>query len=340
MSTADLWAARDYLQRLIRDFFHQRRYIEVDTPIAVISPGTEVHLNYFSTVWKNYQGREHELFLRSSPELHLKQAVANGIAKAFHLARCFRNDGEMSPWHHPEFTMLEWYETKISYQKIIEQTEELIGESFAACKRLARSKKWNIQAAKIPKKFTRISVADAFREFVGIDLVDEDPELAAKARAAGCISVGATDSFETAYFKVLLDRIEPGLAGMGGAVLMDYPPSQAALAVIKGGVARRFEFYVSSPIAPTTAVVELCNGFEELLGEKENRERVKEAAILRAQAGHAPVPEDPDFYAALSGGLAPCCGNALGFDRLLALALGESSIDRVIPFRNAAAYST
>jgi len=336
LSTLDVWTARDHLQRFIREFFHRRRYIEVDTPMGVLCPGTEVHLNYFSTKWTDHRGIDRPLFLRSSPELHLKQAIAAGVPRAFHLARCFRNKGEMSAWHHPEFTMLEWYETKITYEGMIKQTESLIHEAAKTIKALARKKKWDLSPTPLPRVFTRISVADAFHEFAKLDLVDQDPDLARKARAMGYHSVRTDDDFETAYFKILLDKIEPSLARIGGAVLMDYPPSQSALAVIKGGVARRFEFYVASPIQPQTEVVEICNGFEELLGEEENRRRIKAANLLRAAAGNAPVPEDPDYFAALGRGLAACCGNALGFDRLLALALGESNLDRVIPFRKAA----
>jgi len=335
----DIWTARDALQRVIRSFFQHRRYLEVDTPIAVVCPGTEVHLHYFKTSWIDHAGRSRELFLRSSPELHLKQALAAGVDRAFHLARCFRNQGELSPWHHPEFTMLEWYQKKISYKNIIDQTEQLITESFAAVKSVARRRRWTIHPAKLPARFQRLPVFEAFREFAHIELIDGDPDLAAKARAAGNTSVQPHDCFETAYFKVLLDSVEPGIARMGGAVLMDYPESQAALAVVKDGLAHRFEFYLPSPLSPMSAVVELCNGFEELLGEQENRDRIREATNLRLAAGNDPVPEDPDFYRALRQGLTPCCGNALGFDRLLALALGEADLDRVIPFRGAAAYS-
>ena len=242
----------------------------------------------------------------------------------------------MSAWHHPEFTMLEWYEEKISYEGLINQTEELIREATKQVHSFAKRKKMTLGEVSLPKKFARLTLKQAFREFAGLDLIDDDPDLAAKAIAKGFHSVRSEDDFETAFFKILLDQIEPGLAKLGGAVLMDYPASQAALAVATKGVAHRFEFYIALPNG--REVVELCNGFEELLGEKENRNRIDEAAALRIKAGHIPVPKDPDFFAALNIGLNPCCGNALGFDRLLALALGESSLDRVIPFRNAAAW--
>ena len=333
----DVWSARDHFRRFVRGFFHDRDYVEIDTPILVMSPGTEVHLNYFDTRWTDHSGKVHQQFLRSSPELHLKQALARGFKKVFHIAPCFRNKGEHSKWHHPEFSMLEWYETGLDYDAIIGQTESFI---FAAAKSLAEYFAEHNLAFKhpvLPVRFPRYKIKDAFRDFSNIDLIDEDPDLATKARKAGCQSVLAEDDFETAFFKVLLDKIEPAIAAAGGAVLTDYPPSQAALAIIKCGVAKRFEFYLPSPEG-SSEVIELCNGFEELLGEKENRLRIQKAAELRAVAGNPPVPEDPDFYAAMSRGLPPCSGNALGFDRLFGFLLGEVSLDAVIPFRGAAAW--
>ena len=88
---------------------------------------------------------------------------------------------------------------------------------------------------------------------MGLDLVDEDPGLARRAKERGFNSINLSDDFETAFFKLLLDAVEPGIARLGAVVLYDYPASQAALAKIEKGVAKRFEFYISG--------IELCNAF-------------------------------------------------------------------------------
>ena len=114
--------------------------------------------------------------------------------------------------------------------------------------------------------------------------------------------------------------------------LYDYPASQCALAQVKNGRAQRFELYLEG--------VELCNAFDELLDADANRQRIRASNDERRALGYPLVPEDDDFFSALDRGLKPCCGNALGFDRLLALLLGEDSLHRVVTFRGNQPFAT
>lgn len=328
MSAAISQLLRHKLKEAVRGFFSARSYQEVDTPVAVVCPGTEVHLQYFRTTWKTIRGTDEPLYLRSSPELHMKQLLAEGMPRIFQFATCFRNAGEFSNWHHPEFTMLEWYETDITYDDFIAQTGTLIRH----CADFMHP--WIADAGyipgKIPATFKRMTVAEAFEAYAGIQLFDRDPDLAKKAGEQGVFSVQDDDDFETAFFKVLLEKIEPRLEEEQGVILCDYPPSQAALAAHESGVARRFEYYLGR--------TELCNGFKELLGERANRARIHAALQARAALGHELPPEDEDFYRAMARDVPPCCGNALGFDRLLAFLCGQATIAPFIPFRKAAVW--
>ncbi len=313
-SRSDIWHERAKLKSAIRNFFGQRDYLEVDTPIAVLVPGTEVHLRYFKTEWHDVRGCPHPLYLRSSPELHMKRVLTQGVPKIFQLAPSFRNHGEVSDWHHPEFTMLEWYEAGISFNDFMMQTESLLRETHVAMG----------SALLMPKTFTKISVTEAFKEWAGIDLIDQDPNLGELGCLKGIFSVNRTDDFETAFFKILLDSIEPKLKELKGAILYDYPPSQAALSVVRDGVAKRFEFYIHG--------IELCNAFEELLDPRQNLKRFEESNKQRAAHGYEVPGVDHEFLSNLSRGLPQCSGNALGFDRWLAMLLGETQIRRIIPF--------
>lgn len=313
---------RDALKKATRNFFESRQYLEVETPIVVRCPGTEVYLQYFGTSWTDHGGQTHERWLRSSPELHMKRIMAEGVDRAFQVAPCFRNRGEMSEWHHPEFTMLEWYQMGLSYRGMIAETEAYFRATAEQMETQTGIKSRDI----LPDKFELVGVYDAFREWAGIHLTDGDPELAKQAIAAGVISVRPDDDFETAYFKTLIEKIEPVIASMRGCVLMDYPPSQAALAVVENGKACRFEYYLGR--------VELCNGFYELTGEENNRSRIGEAMRERVKQGNTPVPEDEEFYLAMRRFNSPCAGNALGFDRWLALLQQASSLDAAISFRD------
>jgi lysyl-tRNA synthetase class 2 len=133
------------------------------------------------------------------------------------------------------------------------------------------------------------------------------------------------DDFETAFFKILLEKIEPALRAYSISVLCDYPASQAALAVVDGGVARRFEYFIGG--------VELSNAFLELGGRSANLERIEESLKRRRQLGLSTTPVDEDFLQSMDGDFTDCAGNALGMDRLQALLTGEADLDSIIPFR-------
>ena len=321
MSRARTIENRHHLKKISRDYFSQRGYLEVDTPVLTVCPGTEVHLQYFDTAWIDSAGARHRRFLRSSPELHMKRIMADGADRIFQLGPCFRNHGELSPWHNPEFFMLEWYESGQTYHGLIDETEGFLRETAEAMAHVTQVPPEKI----LPAKIERLRVADAFWEFAKISLLDGDQDLAQKAISAGVVSVRPTDDFETSFFKILIETIEPALAKLGACVLFDYPPSQAALAVVEEGRACRFEVYIGR--------VERCNGFFELTGEEANRARASEAMAARQACGYEPIPVDEDFLRCMAKFSKPCAGNALGFDRWLALLTQSESLDLAFAFR-------
>ncbi|NRA66604.1 MAG: hypothetical protein HRU19_19100 [Pseudobacteriovorax sp.] len=314
--------ARNTLKKAMRDFFEKRGYTEVETPILVRTPGTETYLDYFSTEWADHQERQHTRYLRSSPELHLKQYLGQGFDKIFELAPCFRNGGEYSEWHNPEFMMLEYYETDISFESFITLTWDLIRHCQSA---LANE---GLSVIHLQDDLKKFKVADVFAEATGIELIDQDPLLAQKAVEKGYPSCKLSDDFETTFFKLMLDYVEPLLAKYQSSVIFDYPKSQSALAKVQNGLAKRFEFYLLGH--------ELCNGFDELVDANENQQRYSITQKLRKDIGKTDIPHDPYFIDSLRDGIPESCGNALGFDRLLAILLGKNSIEDVIPFRGQA----
>ena len=301
---------RHAVYRLIRDFFGDHAYQEVETPIMVTCPGAEVYLRYFASDYLDCQGQWQRRWLRSSPELHMKQLLAQGLAKIFQIGKCFRNGGELSDWHHPEFTLLEYYATEITFDDFIDFTVNFLQEIFACCGTNPLS------------KATKISVNEAFREFADVELIDGDTESIRKG--VGCLSLTDDDDFDTAFAKIIIEVIEPRLAKLGTVVLYDYPSSQAGLAQIKDGVAKRFEIYIHG--------LELSNAFLECTDHGQNRARFSDIADRRQNNGLSSLPIDHHFFSALARGLPPCCGNALGVDRLLALLRGAKQIRTTVPF--------
>lgn len=308
-----------YFLHIVKEFFLNNEFIEVYTPVLVQCPGTEVHLDYFNTYWKGYTSKPRKLFLRSSPELHMKQLLAMGFSKIFQIAPSFRNGYELSNWHNPEFLMLEWYLTDIGFDAFIDHTQEFLKFTY---ERLKQKYPDEIKFI-FTDNIKRISISEAFKDFADIELKDGDEDLAKIAKSKGIVSVNINDDFETAFFKILIEKVEPNLEKIGLCVLYDYPASQAALSSVINGWAKRFEFYYKR--------VELCNAFLELIDPIENKKRIRQVLKKRKLLGKPSIKEDKNFYFILKDnhGLPSSCGNALGLDRWFAILLGYDEI--IIP---------
>ena len=313
----------------IRRFFAERGFVEVDTPALQVSPGLEPHLRAFATALDEPGEGPRPRYLHTSPEFAMKKLLVAGVPRLFQLAHCFRN-GERSRTHHPEFTMLEWYRAEAGYGDLMADCEALLRAVLAASGRPQFT--WQDTSADPQQRWSYLSVAKAFEQFCGIDLLATAPDpqapsldlLAEAARPLG-IAPHAGDSWEDLFFRIFLERIEPGLGIGAPTILYDYPISMAALARAKPGDARlaeRFELYVCG--------LELANAFGELTDAEAQRRRfLAEQGTRRARYGEA-YPIDEDFLAALAHGMPESAGIALGLDRLVMLASGADTIDDVL----------
>jgi lysyl-tRNA synthetase class 2 len=314
----------------VRNFFADRAFIEVDTPALQVSPGLEPHLLAFPTELHDpQQGRATLRYLHTSPEFAMKKLLVAGMPRIWQLTHVFR-DGERSATHHPEFSMLEWYRAGASYRDLMEECEGLV----RACQDAAgvRALNWRGQTADAKGKWQRISVAEAFRDYCGLDLLAtaSDPlhpdtdRLAAAASGIG-IEPHPGDDWETLFFRIFLDRIEPLLGRGAPTILHDYPLSMAALSRRHRDdprLAERFEVYICG--------LELANAFGELTDATEQRARFLADQARKRQLYGRIYPIDEDFLAALDHGLPDCAGIAFGFDRLVMLATGAEDIEEVL----------
>jgi elongation factor P--(R)-beta-lysine ligase len=313
-----------------RAFFAERDFVEVETPCLQVSPGLEPHLMAFATALRDpYGGADAPLYLHTSPEFTMKKLLVAGMPRLWQMARVFRN-GERSATHHPEFTMVEWYRAGASLDDLMDDTESLV----RACARAAgidRLRRAGTQCDPFAP-WRRLSVAEAFRDYAGLDILATAPDpwapdrerLAAEAGRIG-ISVSPSDSWEDIFFKVMLDRIEPHLGFDRPVILHSYPVSMAALSrpsPSDGRVAERFEAYGCG--------VELCNAFGELTDAAEQRRRFTADMELKQRLYGERYPLDEDFLAALEAGMPDAAGIALGFDRLVMLLSGADNIDEVL----------
>ncbi len=319
---------RGRITRQVRDWFEARGFIEVETAALQVSPGAEAHLHGFATRAVEPDGRDHEMWLRTSPEFACKGLLAAGERRIFEIARVWRNR-ERGALHHPEFTLLEWYRAEEPYETLMDDCASLLALAAETTGRRAfefRGRPMDPFAA--PE---RITVAEAFARLTGIDLLatvgddgatDRDG-LATGARAAG-VRVAEDDTWADVFSRVLVEKVEPNL-GLGRAVILcEYPAPLAALSRVKPGdrrVAERFELYACG--------VELANCFGELTDADEQRRRLQIEMDEKQRLYGERFPIDEAFIAAVAA-MPPASGAALGLDRLVMLATGAERIEEVL----------
>jgi elongation factor P--(R)-beta-lysine ligase len=318
-----LLAARGHIKSAIREWFEDQDFVEVEPGCLQVSPGNEMHLRAFEAQLVAPDQSRRTLYLHTSPEFACKKLLAAGERQIFTFAPVFRN-GERGALHAPEFTMLEWYRAEAPYERAMDDCAALLALAMDAAG--ARVLTWRGVTCDPHAAPERLTVAEAFERYAGIELlttIDDREALARGAEAAG-VPARADDTWADIFAKVLTALIEPKLGIGQPTLLVEYPASEAALARAKLGdtrVAERFELYCCG--------VELANGFGELTDPELQRQRL-ECEMDRKQARYGErYPIDEDFIRALAH-MPAASGCALGFDRLVMLAAGATHIDQVL----------
>lgn len=285
----------------VRSFLVERGLSEVFTPTLVTCPGLEPSLEPFQTTVT--RARETRVaYLPTSPEIHLKKAISEGWTDIFEIKNCFRR-GEFSPHHENEFLMLEWYRAFDDLTLVEQDLRELVAslseESF---------------------EIHSTGFAELFRDVLSFNLT---PATTANELRGLCVALGIHnvpgDSFNDLFHRLLIDRIEPHLVGMGAVIVHRFPPSQAALAKLDAdGWADRFEFYWRG--------LEIANAFNEVVDADEQMRRWEAERAERRRLGTSELPIDENMIQALRRGLPPSGGIALGLERLYMACAGVDDI--------------
>ncbi len=315
-ATLETLKRRAWMLARIRAFFAERGVLEVETPVLSSAAATDPNLTSLSTRYVGpgfAQGLT--LYLRTSPEFPMKRLLAAGMGSIYQIGKVFR-DGESGRLHNPEFTMLEWYRTGFDPHHLMDEVAALV--LYALEDRLA---------LRPPEK---VSYRDAFLRYCTLDPhtagVDTFAE-SARRHGAPIPNNMPHDNLDPWRDLLLTHIVEPQLGKGRLTFLYDYPASQAALARTRNEtppVAERFELYLEG--------IELANGFHELGNAPEQRRRFEADLAHRRGRGLPTVPMDERLLEALTQGLPDCSGVALGFDRLVMLAVGTRSIEDVLAF--------
>ena len=313
-STRDALRLRASLNRMVREFFHARGVLEVETPVLSRAGNTDPNIASFSLEFSGRtDGAPRTRWLRTSPEFALKRLLAAGIGDCYELGRVFR-DGEAGGRHNPEFTMLEWYRVGWNHLRLADETIELVQAALALMGRNAT--------------VTRTTFRDLYQDTLGIDPLTADEGML--RNAIGDVRIDPEGLTRDDWLDLLMThRIQPAFAPDAILVVHDYPASQCALARIRDEgdgmlVAERFELYLGP--------LELANGYHELLDASEQRQRFERDVAMRAARNQPAPPVDEALLAALQAGLPPCAGVALGIERLLMSMLGSDRIADVLAF--------
>lgn len=326
-----LWSE---FQMVVRSWFHKNGFLEVQTPYLVDCPGTEPYLDLFSTDLVKGSLVERK-YLPTSPELHLKKMLSQGLRKIFEIKTCFRNS-EVSPTHQPEFVMLEWYRAYDQLSTIKADLQSLIlhicdhqWESLDQGNSVAAEVKSQLHKTKqaLASGFLSISMQDLWKQRFDFCLTPQttaaDLRDLAKQRQ---IHFQPDENFDDLFNRIFVDQIETRISCDKMIFLEKYPPSQAALArLTEDGWGDRFEFYFAG--------LEIANAFHELNDPKIQRQRFQEDLELKRKLGKEVPPLDDQFLEALDQGMPPSGGIALGLERLCMAIFGIKDIKslRVFP---------
>ncbi|MEO5961845.1 MAG: EF-P lysine aminoacylase EpmA [Thermomonas sp.] len=313
-ASRDALQLRASLNRQIREFFHAREVLEVETPVLSQAGNTEPNIASFAVEFSGRtDGEPRTRWLRTSPEYALKRLLTAGIGDCYELGRVFR-DGEAGGRHNPEFSMLEWYRIGWDHRQLIEETAGLVQVSLALVGRTA--------------SLRVVRYRDLYRDALGVDPFTADN--ATLQAALGEVLIDPQGLVRDDWLDLLLThRLQPAFNTDEMLAVVDYPASQCALARIADAadghpVAQRFELYLGS--------LELANGYHELLDASEQAMRFEKESGVRTSRRAVVPPTDTRLLAALASGLPACAGVALGVDRLLMAMLGTSRIADVLAF--------
>jgi lysyl-tRNA synthetase class 2 len=299
---------RARLLQQVRGHFASTGALEVETPVLLGAAVTDVHLESLAV---HRADGTRVGFLQTSPEYAMKRLLCAGAPDIFQVARVCR-EGERGRNHNPEFTMVEWYRRDMDHLALMDDVETLLRRLLEPLRKIGPTR--------------TVTYQEAFLDCLGCDPLHVPvADLEACLRERGT-DVPATlgDDRDGLLDLAMATHVAPGFAADRLTFVHDFPASQAALARIRGPVASRFEAFWGG--------LELANGFHELGDPAEQSLRF--AGDLEARAQHGRPHREPDrhFLAALAAGLPNCAGVALGFDRVVMIATGASTIDEVIAF--------
>lgn len=306
--------------QMIRDFFIDRDFLEVETPMMHPIPGGAT-AKPFKT---HHNALDMELFMRVAPELFLKRLVIGGLERVFEINRNFRNEG-ISTQHNPEFTMLEFYQSYATYEDLISMTEEL----FCSMVRRLHSRLQLTYGGKeidFTPPWRRIRLKDSLIEVGNLDpAIIEDPKRAEEVARGLGLELKKGTSHGRILGDLFEEKVEPNL--LQPTFITHYPTEISPLSRRNEqdpSVVDRFELFITGR--------EIANGFSELNDPIDQRSRFLQQIKEKFEETDLFLRLDEDFLRALEFGMPPTAGEGIGIDRWVMILADAPSIRDVILF--------
>ena len=316
----DTFEKRSAIVREIRNFMDSRGFMEVETPCLNTIPGGAAARPFIT----HHNALDIDMYLRIATELHLKRLIVGGLERVYEIGRIFRNEG-MDTRHNPEFTTIELYQAYTDYQGMMDITEDMV---IHVCEKVLGSTKVMYQGVEIDfsKGWKRMTMAEAVKEYAGIDFMALSPEEALEAvKAKGLEIEPGKESWGDLMAQCYDEYVEANL--MQPTFITDYPVEISPLAKRKPSDPRlteRFECFIYGRV--------LCNAFSELNDPIDQKGRFERQVALRAAGDEEAGMMDEDFINALEYGMPPTGGMGMGIDRLVMFLTDAASIRDVLLF--------
>ena len=315
----DIFLKRTKTFTAMRQFFNDRGYIEVDTPVLQPIPGGAAARPFIT----HHNALDIPLYLRIANELYLKRLIVGGFEGVYEFSRNFRNEG-MDRTHNPEFTAMEIYVSYKDYNWMMAFTEQMLEY---ICMQVLGTTKVKVGEREIDFKapYKRISMLDAIKEHTGIDIsAMDEAELRATCQQLG-VEVDETMGVGKLIDEIFGEKCEGSY--IQPTFITDYPKEMSPLTKEHRSNPRlteRFELMVNGK--------ELANAYSELNDPIDQRERFEEQLRLSEKGDDEAMFIDNDFLRALEYGMPPTSGMGIGMDRLVMLLTGQESIQEVLLF--------
>jgi lysyl-tRNA synthetase class 2 len=311
---------RSKIVSIIRHFFENRNFLEVETPMLHPIAGG-ANARPFIT---HHNSLNIELYLRIAPELYLKRLLVGGFNAVFEINRNFRNEG-MDHTHNPEFTMLEFYWAFHRYTDLMELTEELFNELF---KKLNLSKELIYEDKKIDfsTPFKKIKYIDSIIQIGGIsEEIVNSKEKIIDFLKENSLELPINQTLGYLQAELFDNFVEDKL--INPTFIIDFPIDISPLARRSNenpNIADRFELFIAGN--------EISNGFNELNDPIDQYNRFKSQIDAKDSGDDEAHAMDEDYIKALMYGMPPAAGQGIGIDRLVMLLTNQVSIRDVLLF--------